>query len=287
MWLATPNSRKVAGQNALCRSRLLAVPRARALPLCLGLVLSSALGLRADEASGAATGGRKAFVPAAEKALHQAQERYHGEPSNLDAALNYARACYDLAELPINNSERAEVAHQGIAASHEALARASNSTAAHYYLGLNEGELARTETLGALSLVKQMEREFSIARALDEHLDYAGPDRCLGLLYRDAPSFGSIGSRSKAREHLQHALELAPDYPDNQLNLLESQLKWGEHDRARRDLEKLESALPAERSRLSGPAWAPSWADWDARLRAVQKQLEAASKKLQAPREKG
>ena len=62
---------------------------------------------------------------------------------------------------------------------------------------MNLGQLARTRGLSALKLVDQMEREFTRARDLDEHLDWAGPDRNLGLLYGDAPVIGSIGSRTR------------------------------------------------------------------------------------------
>ena len=64
-----------------------------------------------------------------------------------------------------------------------------------------------------------MEADFTRARELDERYDWAGPDRNLGLLYRDAPAIGSVGSRSKARRHLKRAVELAPQYPENRLNL--------------------------------------------------------------------
>ena len=96
---------------------------------------------------------------------------------------------------------------------------------------MNLGQLARTETLGALKLVREMEREFKTAAELDGHFDYAGPERSLGLLYRDAPGWPvSIGSRRKAREWLEQAEKLAPEYPENHLNLVESYLQW--HDRA-------------------------------------------------------
>ncbi len=76
-------------------------------------------------------------------------------------------------------------------------------------------------------MVREMEREFKTADDLDEHFDYAGPERCLGLLYRDAPGWPiSIGSRHKAREWLEQAVKLAPDYPENQLNLVESYWQW-------------------------------------------------------------
>ncbi len=76
-----------------------------------------------------------------------------------------------------------------------------NSAPAHYYLAMNLGQLARTEFLGALKLVREMEREFKTAAELDAQFDFAGPERSLGLLYRDAPGWPvSIGSKRKARE---------------------------------------------------------------------------------------
>jgi len=123
-----------------------------------------------------------------------------------------------------------------------------------------------------------MERELSNAAALDPHFDHGGPDRSLGLLYRDAPSFGSIGSRSKARQHLERAIELAPDFPDNRLSLLESYLKWSEGENARHELKVLKEAWPRAQAELSGATWQASWADWEERLEKAQKQVDAISK---------
>src|ERR1039457_6906966 len=106
---------------------------------------------------------------------------------------------------------------------------------------MNLGQLARTRGLSALKLVNQMQRAFTRAHDLEEQLEWAGPDRNLGLLYRDAPAFASIGSRSKAREHLKRAVELAPRYPENRLNLVETYLNWGEPNSAQRELTVLET----------------------------------------------
>ena len=73
---------------------------------------------------------------------------------------------------------------------------------------MNFGELAEAEapSIAAYKLVNEIEREFKAAADLDEHFDYAGPARCLGLLYRDAPGWPiSIGSKHKAREWLERA----------------------------------------------------------------------------------
>ncbi len=265
----------------------LATPKTWKVALVLWFCLFQNRLLPARDLPAGESEGSRTFALAAQKDYLVAQARYRLEPEKVDAAVQFGRACFDRAEFSTSSTERAGLAEQGIAACRQALTRVSNSAAAHYYLGLNQGQLARTKSLGALRLVNQMEREFTTARALDEQFDYAGADRALGLLYRDAPAFASIGNRSKAREHLERALKLAPNFPENRLNLLESALEWGEKESARRELAVLEAALPAARFSLSGPAWAATWADWDNRLRAAKKKLEDPSKKLETPRGKG
>src|SRR5947208_15493408 len=111
-------------------------------------------------------------------------------------------ACFDWADLVESNSHRAEIAEQGISAARQALKLEPKMGAAHYYLGLNLGQLARTKKIGALKLVGEMEREFLAAIDLDPKFDFAGAHRSLGLLYLDAPGWpASIGNRTKARLH--------------------------------------------------------------------------------------
>jgi len=93
---------------------------------------------------------------------------------------------------------------------------------------------------------------------------------------------GSIGSRTKARQHLQRAVALAAQYPENRLNLIEAYLKWGDHKGAHNELNALEETWPGARTNFVGAAWAASWADWDARLKKVK--LGDSPKALAAPR---
>jgi len=222
----------------------------------------------------------------AKRNFEAAQATYQHAPAQVTAAWQFARACFDLAEYATNDTQRAAVAEQGIAVCQRALLHATNSAPLHYYLGMNLGQLARTKLLGALKLVIQMEREFIRVRDLDRQFDYAGADRNLGLLYRDAPAIGSIGSRRKAREHLVRAVQLAPQYPENRLNLIETHLKWGEPNNVRRELAALEGIWPAARTNLVGAAWAASWADWEPRLIKLRNRIERPQKAAGAPREK-
>ena len=236
--------------------------------------------------AGAASGAEGEFAAFARHVFTEAEARYARDPGNPEAAWQMARAEFDLAEFSTNNAQRAALAQQSIAACRKALEQAPQSVPVRYYLAMNLGQLARTKSLGALKLVDQMEREFAFAREHDPHFDYAGPDRNLGLLYRDAPLIGSIGSRSKARQHLQRAVELEPDYPENRLNWVESCLKWSDRAEARRQIQILETQWAAARKVFAGPAWASSWADWEQRLGKFRKKAGDSAKALESPRRK-
>jgi hypothetical protein len=219
-----------------------------------------------------------------QRAFVETRTRLHDEPENAIAAWQFGKACFDLAEFSTGNSERAALAQQGIAACRRASARASNSAPTHYYLAMNLGQLARTKSLGALKLVDEMEREFVVAAALDEHFEYGGPQRSLGVLYRDAPVIGSVGDRGKARQHLQRAVELVPDFPPNRLCLIEAMLKWGDRKGAARELKALEDVWPGARASLTGVVSASNWADWEGRLKKAKKKVEESRKTLETPR---
>jgi hypothetical protein len=216
----------------------------------------------------------------------EARARFQVETNNADAAWQFARACFDLAEIATSDAEREKTAQAGIAASRKAIASRPAAGQGHYYLALNLGQLARTRMLGALRIVDQMESTLSVARTLDEHFDFAGPDRSLGLLYLEAPSFGSIGSRSKARQHLCRAVELAPDYPGNRLELIGAYMKWGDRKTALHEFKILENLLPAARQKFVGEEWAASWVGWEKQIKSLKLRLDAGSKPLETPRQR-
>jgi hypothetical protein len=215
------------------------------------------------------------FAQRASAEFHRAQALFQSQTNEPSVAWQFARACFDFADFATNDTERATLVIQGIAACRQMLAQQPKSAPGHYYLGMNLGQLARTEILGALKLVKQMEIEFKTADNLDAHFDFAGPARCLGLLYRDAPVWPtSIGSRHKAREWLEQAVQLAPDYPENHLDLVESRLQWNDRTGAKNELKTLDALWPSAQTNLTGQAWEQSWNDWSTRRDAVRKRLD-------------
>lgn len=217
----------------------------------------------------------KIFAARAEAEFHRAQIRFLSDTNNATNVWQFARACYNFADFATNNAERAAIADQGIAACRQSLAHKSNSAPVHYYLAMNLGQLARTEFLGALKLVREMEREFKTAAGLDAQFDFAGPERDLGLLYRDAPGWpASIGSERKAKNYLDQAEKLAPDYPENRLNLVESFLQWHEKNGAKQELDALDALWPEAQKEFTGEKWEQSWDDWTTRRAAARKKLE-------------
>jgi tetratricopeptide (TPR) repeat protein len=201
--------------------------------------------------------------------------QFQANTNSAEAAWNFGRACFDMSSLQKDSSAEARYAQEGIDATRTALELDPSSAPAHYYLGMDLGQLADTKrNLSAFRMVKDMEREFAASRALDKHFDYAGPSRNLGLLYRDAPAIVSIGSRTKARQYLEEAVQLAPEFPENQLNLIESYLKWDYKTEALRQYGELEKMWPQAQKHFTGVAWQASWTDWNKRLDVIRRKLE-------------
>ncbi len=216
------------------------------------------------------------------EAYAESRVRYQHDTNDLETAWQFTRACFDLAQAATNNTDRARIADEGIAIGRRLIGRKPDLVQMHYYLGMNLGQLADTKrNLAALRIVDEMEREFEAARKLDEHFDHAGPDRNLGLLYFEAPSFISIGSRSKARQHLQRAVELAPDFPENRLNYLEALLKWGDRSEALRELKAVAERWRAARQGMDALEWSANRPDWEKRFSAAKKKLGDDAKSIE------
>lgn len=252
MGLATTNSSRVVFM------RLLTL---RALLCCAGW-LASAGSLSATED----------FITRAEQEFRSAMANWRTNSSSVTAAVEVARAAFSWADFPMRDAQREDLAKKGIEAAQHAIRADPNNAAAHYWLSLNFGQLARTKMLAALPLVKDMARELLHARDLDEHVDYAGPDRSLGMLYRDAPGWPtSVGDKKRARTHLERAVKLHPEFPENHLCLLESYEKWGERTHFEQQLSITERVMKEAGDKFKGPAWEYTWADWERRLNDMRK----------------
>jgi hypothetical protein len=237
-------------------------------------LLISLSGLQADDDR---TPIQKKYAARTQKAFEDAKARYLADTNNVKLAIAFASAAFDSGDAAADDSKREDYAHDGMAVANHLLDQDAKSAAGHYYLAMNEGQWAKADapSLTSYRLVKEMEKEFKLANTYDETFDYAGPARCLGELYRDAPGWPlSIGSKKRAREYLEKASKIAPNYPENRLNLAESYLKWKDLDAARKELSGLDAIWSKAKTQLSDPYWDQPWEEWAARRAALHQKLD-------------
>lgn len=204
-----------------------------------------------------------------QRLYREARARWQQETNSEEAAWQFARACFDWGDFTRDKSQLAAIAEEGIAASRRAIQLAPKSAAAHYYLGLNLGQLAQTKMLGALKLINEMEVVWLKAAELDARFDYAGPHRSLAILYRDAPGW-SVGSKAKSRLHFQKAVELAPEYPGNHLAWIESLLDWNDIKTAQQKIPAMEEVMKSAREKFKGDEWSRDWHEWERQWKQIQ-----------------
>ena len=238
-------------------------------------VLWLLLALLTTTAAATAPQGSKAYQAArerAERAWSSAREALAKAPNPGPAQLaQVGRTCFELAEFAVDREERERLAEEGIAACRKLMEQAPGQAAGPYWLAMNKGQLARTRLLGALRLVAEMERLFHQAEKLDPTLDYHGPDRCLGLLYLQAPRWpASVGNRTKAREHLLSAVNGSPQFPENWVCALEGFDQGGDLAEFSKLLKNYRSREPELRKAFPAPEWAWYWEHWAERLNALR-----------------
>lgn len=276
---ATPNSGTVSRFASTCRWQRGGLGR---LSCAVGLLFwfgASAVAAETHLISTNSSPAKPTLIERAEKKLQAARARLLADSQNGTNAWQLGQACFEWSELVKDLRQQETIAKEGIAAGRQAVTLLPKAAPAHYYLGLTLGQFADTKrNMAALKMVKEMEHEFQTTRELDEHFDDGGADRNLGLLYHQAPAFISIGNRSKARQHLQRAVELAPDFPENHLNLIETLLEWGETDAARRELKALEKTWATAQIKRTGEEWEAAWPDWQKRLDTARRRLPPHSK---------
>ncbi len=66
-------------------------------------------------------------------------------------------------------------------------------------------------------------------------------------------------------------MKLHPEFPDNQLGLVESFEKWSERPNFEKQLKVAERVMAEAVKKFTGPAWDSSWADWKKRLAELKR----------------
>lgn len=117
----------------------------------------------------------------------------------------------------------------------------------HYYHALAAGMLASADHDYGLDAMKVMIEDGTRLVGIDEKWNYAAAHRLLGNFYHKSPGppIGK-GSDRKARQHLERAVEFAPEYPGNWIYLVELDVDEEDIERGREHLAKFHglSVLP-------------------------------------------
>jgi len=222
--------------------------------------------------------GDESYRASTQEAYLAAKKDFEGGADRFPAALEYGRSAFEWAKYAQEKGDQLRIAEEGVGACEAAITLKPRSAEAHYYLGMNLGQVASVKRFSALGLVKEMVDAFEAARGLDQTVDYAGPDRNLGLMYFKAPGWPiSVGDKEAARRHLERAVELDPSFPDNHLCLAEAYAKWKARPQLAAEMRKLEPLLGKEIAPASFPGeWARNWSRWRARF----KELKVRANKL-------
>jgi tetratricopeptide (TPR) repeat protein len=180
------------------------------------------------------------------EAAHRLEQAARTLRDDYDAQWEAAQAHAFVAENDTRADVRREAAKTGIVLSRHARELKPDGVAGHYWYAINVGLLADVDRAYGLDAVGEMETALRRAIELDEHYDFAGPSRVLGILHLRTPAPPiSIGSLRKGLRLLQRAVELFPDYPENYLYLAE----------ALRDNNRADEAQEAARRVLEAKPW--------------------------------
>jgi tetratricopeptide (TPR) repeat protein len=195
-------------------------------------------------------------LPQVRQAADQLTAAARALPDHYDAQFQAAVAQAFLAEHAADKPTRLAAAKLGVVLARRARELQPDRPEGHYWYAVNTGLVADLDRAFGLSAVAEMEPALKRVIEVDEHYDYAGAHRLLGILYlRTPPPPTSIGSRRKGLRALQRASELFPEYPENQLYLAEALRETGRTADARTALEQVLRAKPWPDRQFESQRW--------------------------------
>lgn len=184
-----------------------------------------------------------------------------------------ARVCTWLAEHAPGKDARKQHTNNGLIYVNTALKLDANGPDAIFYHGVLAGFLGDLDNTYGLDAVKKIEKDMTALIASGQDVNHGGPHRVYGMLLLRAPGPPtSIGSLRNARKHLDQALVVAPDWPENHLYAAEMEFAWAKDKDLPEFAQKARERLDKH---LLGPeAKAPSgmqfeFAAWQVKARAL------------------
>jgi tetratricopeptide (TPR) repeat protein len=146
-------------------------------------------------------------------------------PQNFDIAWRVARLVYftgnfGIAHETLKKEQKIKLFKYGYIAADIARTKNPDKVEGYYWYGVNLGSYGLAKGIfSALGHAEDALNSLLKSAELDPTYHWAGPYRVLGRFYQEAPSFLSFGDKKKAEEYFNRAIELAPDYRLNTINL--------------------------------------------------------------------
>ncbi|MCA8910842.1 MAG: hypothetical protein KDB82_04005 [Planctomycetes bacterium] len=184
-----------------------------------------------------------------------------------------ARTAAWLAEYGGDEVEREKYTRQGLTYANTALKQQPNGAEATFYHGVLAGFLGDLNHDYGLDAVKTIEEDMTKLIDADHDIAHGGPWRVMGVLQLRAPGPPvSIGSLRNGRKNLEKAVELAPDWPENQLYMAEAEFMWAEEkdkpDYKDKAVERLNKYLLGEGAKAPEGA-ETEFAEWQKKAKAL------------------
>jgi len=162
------------------------------------------------------------------------------QPPQAPILTRLTRTCFLIGELTLP-SQKQKYYEKGQIYAEMLLKEQPTRVEGPYWLALHLCGLA--DTGGAMKgrkLLPQIMKELQQAQAIDETYDQAGCHRVLGRIYFEAPAWPfSVGDIQKSLQHLNRAVQLAPDNSTNHLYLAETLMRLNRQEQARRELQQV------------------------------------------------
>ncbi len=161
-------------------------------------------------------------------------EALKAQPESAQTFAAQARLHHYLAERARSRSDRRKHRKAGMKAAERALALDGGHPEALMWWTAHRGaEATALNPFAAIRIANEVERTMTKLLNLAPDHDHGAADRVLGRLYHLAPASLSVGSKEKARKHLEAAMARAPAFPGNQLFYAEFLLSEGDCPKAR------------------------------------------------------
>jgi len=170
-----------------------------------------------------------------------------------------------------NRGPAKEFAEKGIKIAEDCIAVAPREAACYYWHAVNTGLYYKIRIIGYQRGVKKMIADCENVIALEPSYDNAGALRMLGLIYTQLPQTGGniesvIRDLPLAEKYLRRAVDIAPDYPENQLALAETLYEEEMFSESLEHLNKAKSNLNEWKNDVS-------FKDWQKTIKWLSKKL--------------